>query len=227
LNQTLKVALVFIGVVVLVAGLGMLVSKREPAGMSPGREAQPPAPSAQVADPSLLVRFHSPSFGEAGAKVHIVEFLDPACSTCRAFYPFVKEMIAANPGRIRLSIRYAPFHKGSDQVIRLLEAAKKQGKYWQTLEAVLAVQPQWLVDHVSRIELVFPAVAGLGLDMAKLKEDMASPDLGNLLQQDIKDGAALEVTKTPTFFVNGRPLPRFGYEELKTLVDQALREAYS
>lgn len=226
MNQTIKVALVFVGVVLLVAGLGLLVSKREPAGAPPAREAAPAAP-AKVADPSLLVRFHSPSFGEAGAKVHIVEFLDPACSTCRAFYPFVKEMIAASPGRIRLSIRYAPFHKGSDQVIRLLEAARKQGKYWQTLEAVLAAQPQWLVDHVARLDLVVAAIGGAGLDMARLKEDMASPDIGNLLQQDIRDGAALEVTKTPTFFVNGRPLPRFGYEELKTLIDQTLREAYS
>lgn len=40
------------------------------------------------------------------------------------------------------------------------------------------------------------------------------------------DARALGVTKTPGFFVNGRPLPRFGLEELQTLVKEELRGAY-
>ena len=93
--------------------------------------------SAVTSNPATLVRFHSPTIGNAQAKVHIVEFLDPACETCAAFYPFVKKMMAANPDRIRLSVRYAPFHKGSDEVVKALEAARKQGKYWEALESVL------------------------------------------------------------------------------------------
>jgi hypothetical protein len=30
---------------------------------------------------------------------------------------------------------------------------------------------------------------------------------------------------TPEYFVNGKPLPQFGFEELKSLVDQALANA--
>ena len=81
-----------------------------------------------------LVRSHSPSFGNADAPVHIVEFLDPACGTCRDFYPLVKELMAAHPGKIRLSVRYAPFHPGSDQVVKVIEAARKQGQFLQALE---------------------------------------------------------------------------------------------
>jgi len=40
------------------------------------------------------------------------------------------------------------------------------------------------------------------------------------LQQDVQDLTALNVTQTPTFFVNGRPLPSFGEEQLATLVAQ-------
>ena len=40
-----------------------------------------------------LVRFHSPIFGPANAPVTIVEFFDPACETCRAFYPMVKNLM--------------------------------------------------------------------------------------------------------------------------------------
>jgi protein-disulfide isomerase len=40
----------------------------------------------------------------------------------------------------------------------------------------------------------------------------------SLLQQDIEDLTALQVTKTPTFFVNGRSLPSFGPDQLAALV---------
>jgi len=52
-------------------------------------------PKTVMQNQAALVRFHAPTLGNAEAKVHIVEFLDPACGTCAAFYPFVKRMIAA------------------------------------------------------------------------------------------------------------------------------------
>lgn len=94
-------------------------------------------------DRSALVRMHSPSEGRVDAPVVIVEFFDPACGTCREFYPWVKQLIAENPGRIRLVMRYAPFHKGSDKVVAVLEAARRQGKFWQTLEALFDSQDEW------------------------------------------------------------------------------------
>ena len=184
-----------------------------------------PAPAA-AADPSVLARFHSPSLGDANARVHIAEFMDPACETCREFHPFVKQMMDANPGRIRLSIRYAPFHKGSEDIVRLLEAAKKQGKFWPTLDALFAAQPRWVVDHVARVDFAWPALQGVGLDLDRVKQDMKAPELTQVIRQDIEDAVKLNVTKTPEFFVNGRPMPSFGYEELETLVREALRDAY-
>jgi len=77
------------------------------------------------------------------AKVYIVEFMDPACETCAAFAPFVKQMMADNPGKIKLVLRYAPFHDGADYFVTILEAAKKQGKYWETLDAMFKSQPYW------------------------------------------------------------------------------------
>ncbi len=213
------------GVVVLLIaafGVGVYVDQRNRAGPSaPAATATVPA-----ADSSALVRFHSPSLGQAEARVHIVEFFDPACGTCRDFYPFVKRLMAANPDRIRLTLRYAPFHKGSDEVVKLLEAARKQGKLWPALEALLGAQDQWTVQHVARVDLALPLVARLGLDMEQLRKDMQSPALDELIRQDLKDAVALNVAQTPEFFVNGKPLPSFGYEQLKTLVEQALRDRY-
>jgi protein-disulfide isomerase len=169
-----------------------------------------------------LVRFHSPTIGKADAPVHIVEFFDPACETCAAFYPLVKKLMAAHPDEIRLTLRYAPFHQGSDEVVKALEASRKQGKFWQALESLLASQPAWVQNHRAHADLVWPYLARVGLDAEKLKSDMQSPDIARLISQDLADAKALNVTKTPEYFVNGRPLPSFGYEQLRTLIEEEL-----
>lgn len=175
---------------------------------------------------SFLVRMHSPTQGKASAKVHIVEFFDPACGTCKAFYPFVKKLMAANPDKIKLSVRYAPFHDGSDIVVKMLEAARKQGKFWEAMEAVLATQEIWTRNHGAQPQLVLNSLGGIGLNLERLQQDMNAPEIGTLIAQDMADGRALNVKATPEFFVNGRPMPSFGYEQLKDLVETALADAY-
>lgn len=189
--------------------------------------AQKEESSAQMSDwqREALIRMHSPALGRADAPVVIVEFLDPACETCRMFYPLVKEMIAANPDRIRLVLRYAPFHDGSDQVVAVLEAARRQGKFWPALEALLAGQGDWVQHHKPQVALVWKHLEGLGLNLEQLRADMTAPGTINVIAQDLADAQMLNVTKTPEFFVNGKPLPSFGYEELKGLVDEALVSA--
>jgi protein-disulfide isomerase len=184
------------------------------------------ASNTVTSNAAALVRFHSPALGPSDAKVHIVEFLDPACETCAAFYPFVKKMMAANPDRIRLSIRYAPFHKGSDEVVKALEAARKQGKYWEALEALLASQAHWTQNHVAQVALVWQPLARAGVNVEQAKNDMQAPEIARAIAQDVEDGKTLNVNKTPEFFVNGRPLPSFGYEQLRNLVQEEFARAY-
>jgi protein-disulfide isomerase len=172
-----------------------------------------------------LVRMHSPVFGRQGAPVTIVEFFDPACETCRAFYPLVKNLLAQYPDDVRLVIRYAPFHQGSDQVIKLLESARSQGKYPAVLEAVLAAQPSWADHGQPDIEMAFTVAGQAGLDLARARQDIEKPGMQSLLQQDVEDLTALQVTKTPTFFVNGRSLPSFGPDQLAALVAEEVAKA--
>lgn len=188
-------------------------------GMNAYQSRVQAAQEVQVkAEQARLVRMHSPVFGPQNAPVTIVEFFDPACETCRAFYPIVKNLMAQYPNEVRLVIRYAPFHQGSDMVVKLLESSKSQGKYQAVLEAVLAAQPAWADHSQPNIETVFMVAEQAGLDITKARQDIKKPGLQSLLQQDIEDLTALQVTKTPTFFVNGRSLSSFGPDQLAALV---------
>lgn len=167
-----------------------------------------------------LVRMHSPVLGPQNAPVTIVEFFDPACETCRAFYPVVKNLLKQYPREVRLVMRYAPFHQGSDQVVKLLEASRLQDKYWPVMEMVLAAQPLW-ADHANpNVEIAYKAAEQAGLDISRALADARTPAIEAVLKQDVEDLTALEVTKTPTFFVNGRALPSFGAEQLTALVQE-------
>lgn len=175
---------------------------------------------------AALASEHSPSVGDAAAKVHVVEFLDPACETCAQFYPVVKQLIAQNPGRIRLSVRHVAFHEGADYAVRALEASRAQDRYWQALEALLRDQAQWAPHHTVQPELVNPILAAVGLDMQRLAADMNGADVEQRIGRDRDDAVTLKVTATPEYFVNGRPLPEFGYEPLLALVGEELDRAY-
>jgi protein-disulfide isomerase len=196
---------------------GILLYKREPA---------PTAVSGGGAEQSALASAHSPMLGDASAKVHVVEFLDPACETCATFFPLVKQVMAENPGKIHLSVRHVAFHNGSDYVVRLLEASRKQDRYWQTLEALLTSQHQWAPDHTVQPDRVGPVIAGVGLDMEQLMADMNSPEVAQRVEQDRNDAIVMKVTATPEYFVNGRPLPSFGEQQLLDLLGEELRSAY-
>lgn len=184
------------------------------------------AQSSSPASRPGLASLHAPTLGEQGAKVHIVEFLDPACETCATFYPLVKQMLAANPGKIRLSVRHVPFHKGSDQVVALLEASRKQDKYWQTLERLLTAQDQWVINHVADPERARRVLAGTGVNVDLLEADMKAAEVEQRMALDRIDAAQLKVTKTPEYFVNGRQMQTFGRQQLERLVADELKRAY-
>lgn len=168
----------------------------------------------------LLVRPHAPVFGPRNAPVTIVEFFDPACGTCRAFHPVVKQIMRQYPNKVRVVMRYATFHQGSDQVVRILEAARLQGKLEPVLEAVLEAQPRWSPHGGGAPNLgnAWQAASSAGMDVAKGRREIMKPEITAILNQDAADISALGVNKTPTFYVNGRPLPSFGIDQLFALV---------
>jgi protein-disulfide isomerase len=211
-----------IGIVIAVTTLLVVIALGFKLAGSGGK-AEPKVDAARAA---ALASAEAPSIGPADAKVHIVEFMDPACETCAQFYPEMKKIMAANPGRIRLSVRLVAFHKNADAAVRVLEGARAQGKYFETLEALLANQQRWVDNHRVVPESIPAAVVGAGLDWDKLRQDMNAAEVGQRMQRDTADAKVLAVTQTPEYFVNGRQMKEFGLDQLRELVAGELRRAY-
>ncbi|MCQ4633441.1 DsbA family protein [Shinella sp. CPCC 100929] len=167
---------------------------------------------------STLVRPHSPILGRIDAPVTIVEFLDPSCEACRAFYPLVKDVLATYPDDVRIVIRYTPFHEGSDEVVRILEAARKQDKFEPVLTALMAKQPEWAVHGQPDLKRAWVIAEEVGLDLMAARLESVKPEVDKVLKADIADVEANKVQQTPTFFVNGKPLVDFSREGFVALV---------
>src|ERR1044072_9901520 len=82
--------------------------------------------TAATAD-DRLVRPDSPTLGRADAPVTLVEFLDPECESCGAFSPTVKKILKDYDGKVRLVVRYMPFHPNAVLAASYTEAAGEQG----------------------------------------------------------------------------------------------------
>ena len=134
--------------------------------------------------------------------------------------------MAVNPGKIKLVIRYAPFHDGADYFVKILEAAKKQGKYWETLDIMYKSQRWWASHSNPQPQLIWKFLPKVGLDIERLQKDINDPAIAKLIEQDLDDAKTLNVKKTPGFFANGKPLQNFGYQQLQQLVQTELNANY-
>ena len=108
----------------------------------------------------------------------------------------------------------------------MLEAAHLQGKFFEAVELLFNNQGRWVVNHTSQPMRALALLNSLDLDQDRLATDMNSTEVIAAIQKDIQDGQTLNVRATPEFFVNGKPMPSFGYEQLSQLVKDAVADAY-
>ena len=172
------------------------------------------AAAAPAADETLLIRPYSPILGPADAKATLVEFFDPSCEACRAFHPMLKDMRSQFPDDLRIVMRYAAFHDGSDEAVRILEAARRQDLFEPVLNALLENQPNWALHGSPQMEIAWQAAGSAGMDLTRGQADGLDPAMAGVLAQEAKDIEALGVRQTPTFFLNGRRLDNVSFDSL-------------
>lgn len=211
---------------VLIAGFVLAANFYTPT--QPVPDPAPAASSIPAGAPgssieTLLVRPYSPTQGPEQARVTVVEFFDPECESCSAMFPIVKQVMAEFGGQVRLVIRYMPLHQNAAYASSLLEAARVQNKYWEYLELMMARQPEWASHAAPRPELLLTYAQMVGLNVDQLKADATSAEIRMRITQDEQDGNVLGANRTPTFFINGRPLMRLGYNELREAIQSQLQ----
>lgn len=200
-------------VVMVFVILALWIRKQEPA----------PTPSAPPADTAALVRDHSPTKGPKDAQVTIVEFLDPECEACRAMHPIVTSLLKEYEGKVRLVIRYMPFHGNSRMAASALEEARELGKFEQALDILFEKQPEWADHHQPKPELIPVFLKQVGVDEGRLFPPSLLPKHQSKIDLDESDGIKLGVQGTPTFFVNGKMLGELGHAPLKAAIEEALK----
>src|SRR3546814_8903990 len=92
-----------------------------------------------------------------------------------------------NPGQGKRVLRYAAFHDGSDEAVKILEAARLQDLFIPVLETLLARQPEWATHEGPNLELAWQLAGEAGLDVARAKQDALRPGIIGVLNTDMAD----------------------------------------
>jgi len=135
----------------------------------------------------------SPSAGKPDASVTIVEFFDYRCPYCKRVAPEMQALLASDPD---LRVVYKEFPILSPESLfaaKAALAANLQGKYLPMHEALIGLKGN--LDNAT----VLQTAGALGLDLAKLQQDMESQPIIDELRSVHELANALAIDGTPTF----------------------------
>ena len=169
-------------------------------------------------------------FGAKDAKVVLIEYGDFQCPGCGSAHPTVKALSEKYEDQMAFVFRNFPLtsiHPNARAAAAAAEAAGKQGKYWEVHNALFESQDEWSGASTSERGSLFAGYA----EQAGLKKDSFSATLtdqsaaiNKKINFDIALGRKLNVSGTPTFYLNGKKLSdeQFGSAEAleKVLLDE-------
>ncbi|MGH2536358.1 MAG: DsbA family protein [Candidatus Promineifilaceae bacterium] len=176
-------------------------------------EAYVPPQPQQPAQPSGPVEVEigdAFSLGEAEAPITIVEFTDYQCPFCQRHFaetlPQLTEQYIST-GVVRYVIKDMPLNSIHPQAAEAAEAARcadDQGAYLEMHDTLFERQREWSGQAPTEIFVNF--AEELGLDAAAFRACLTSGQHEAAVNADLRQGAELGITGTPTFFLNGNML---------------------
>jgi protein-disulfide isomerase len=150
--------------------------------------------------------------GAKDGKLTLVEFGDFQCPACGAYEPIVRQVLADNPDTLKISFKHFPLtqlHRNALLAAKASEAASVQGKFWEMHDIIYDKQEEWSESLTARDYFLAYATT-LGLDTKKFLTDIDSQAIEDKILAEYKEGIALKVQGTPTFFLNGKKLENVG-----------------
>lgn len=143
----------------------------------------------------------TPVGGNPKGDVTLVEFFDYRCPYCKRMYPTLLELLAADR-KLRIAYKEWPIlGPVSVTAARAALAAHLQGKYEAFHNPMMAATGEVTEDTVYRI------AGSVGLDLERLKRDMASPQIDAALKANLDLASALDIHGTPTFVIGDQVVP--------------------
>lgn len=209
----MKLSIAMIGVAALVL-IGFLI-------FTDGDDEPSPQATPTGSNAELLVREDSPRLAEGGEAV-FVEFLDFECEACLALYPVIEDLREDYGDRVTFVVRHMPLHGNSVNAALAAEAAAEQGEFEAMYKRLFETAEQWGHQDTSQRETFFGYAEDLGLDMDRFAADFDNPALLERVEQSQRDGRALGVTGTPTFFLDGELLQPQSIADLEDAFDAAI-----
>ena len=136
--------------------------------------------------------------GNPKGDVTIVEFFDYNCGWCKRALDDIQKLTKADP-RVRVVLKEYPIFGGPVSVTaaKAALASVKQNKYWEFHSALMREK------QVTEQNL-FVVAQRVGLDVAKLKVDMADKRHEATIQHNIEVGQGLGMEGTPAFVIDSR-----------------------
>lgn len=167
-----------------------------------------------------------------GAKVLIVKFSDYMCPACRETYEWYKPVLGKylSGGQVRYLVKHYPLeaecnpsapsnHYASCEAAAAVIMARDKGTA-QTLEQwIFTNQPSLTPDTVKKAARDVGGIQDFDAQYSKALQEVKA---------DAAVGAKLEVSSTPTFYINGRKLPGqplTAPQYFDYLIELALRDA--
>lgn len=163
------------------------------------------------------------AYGPADAKIVVVEFFDYNCGYCRKNEAEIRKVLAERP-EIRFVARDFPVLSPSsrDAAILAQAAARIDPDGAKRLhKAALDVEPRVLLTK----EIMLRLAGESGLDPAEVLKAAQQPEALAPIAATLSLGRDLEVSGTPTFFINGRRIDGFlSAGQMAAALDRAAAE---
>jgi len=145
--------------------------------------------------------------GPKNAPITIVEFSDFQCPSCAKSQVPLKSLLNQFPDSIQLQFHHFPLqmHPMAFDAAKFSECALRQNKFWEFHDWLFGNQETWSKSP-DVMTLFFKSAKGLGLNLDQLAVCLSDPQVVSAIERDKQMGTGLQVSSTPTFFINGERL---------------------
>ncbi len=182
-----------------------------------------------AANQVLLQKANGPVQGPTNAALSIVEFGDLQCPSCKAAQPTIEKLLADVPNA-RLVFEQFPLTQIHNWAMKASEygtcvAQQNNDAYFKFMKDVYQQQEQITAENADEKLRAAATAAGANADAAAACAKLPAP--AARIQQSLELGKALDVTGTPTLFLNGRKVANVNqlpYDLLKSIAEYQAKQ---